>query len=71
MLSLIHISLAKSSGDARFAYDSYRRFIQMYSNVVLDIDHHNFEDILEMYKERKGFVLDTDLYAEDLSHIHI
>jgi len=58
-------ALAKSSGDARFAYDSYRRFIQMYSNVVLDIDHHNFEDILEMYKERKGFVLDTDLYADD------
>ncbi len=58
-------TLAKSSGDARFAYDSYRRFIQMYSNVVLDVDVHNFEDILEDYKERKGFSLDTDLSADD------
>ena len=39
-------ALAKQSGDRRFAYDSYRRFIQMYSNVVLDIEQHNFEDIL-------------------------
>ncbi|MBV1700984.1 MAG: pyruvate, phosphate dikinase [Hyphomicrobiales bacterium] len=58
-------ALAKSSGDARFALDSYRRFIQMYCNVVLDIDHHNFEEILEDYKESKGFVLDTDLAADD------
>lgn len=58
-------ALAKGSGDARFAYDSYRRFIQMYSNVVLDVDHHNFEDILEIYKEKKGFTLDTDLAAAD------
>ena len=58
-------ALAKSSGDARFALDSYRRFIQMYCNVVLDIDHHNFEEILEEYKESKGFVLDTDLAADD------
>ncbi|MFN3854404.1 MAG: pyruvate, phosphate dikinase [Phreatobacter sp.] len=58
-------ALAKGSGDARFAYDSYRRFIQMYSNVVLDVDHHNFEDILEIYKEKKGFTLDTDLAADD------
>ncbi len=39
------VTLAKTSGDERFAYDSYRRFIQMYSNVVLDVDSHNFEDI--------------------------
>ena len=58
-------ALAKRSGNARFAYDSYRRFIQMYSNVVLDIDHHEFEEILETYKDRKGFTLDTDLGAED------
>jgi pyruvate,orthophosphate dikinase len=58
-------TLAKTSGDERFAYDSYRRFIQMYSNVVLDIDIHNFEDILEEYKDRKGFTLDTDLTAAD------
>ena len=57
--------LAKLSGDARFAYDSYRRFIQMYSDVVLGVDHHEFEDILETYKEKKDFFLDTDLTAED------
>ena len=45
-------ALAKQSGDRRFAFDSYRRFIQMYSNVVLDIEHHNFEDILEEHKSR-------------------
>ena len=58
-------TLAKTSNDARFAYDSYRRFIQMYSNVVLDVDVHNFEDILEQYKDGKGYALDTDLSAED------
>src|SRR6516164_6198992 len=58
-------TLAKSSGDERFAYDSYRRFIQMYSNVVLDVDSHNFEDILEQFKDSKGYALDTDLTAED------
>jgi pyruvate, orthophosphate dikinase len=58
-------TLAKTSGDARFAYDSYRRFIQMYSNVVLDVDVHNFEDILEQYKDGKGHALDTDLDAGD------
>src|SRR5579871_581807 len=58
-------TLAKSSGDARFAYDSYRRFIQMFSNVVLDVNIHNFEDILEDYKDRKGYQLDTDLSADD------
>jgi pyruvate,orthophosphate dikinase len=63
------VALGKGSGDERFAYDSYRRFIQMYSNVVLDVDHHNFEDILEVYKERKGLALDTDLSAEDWKHL--
>jgi pyruvate, orthophosphate dikinase len=58
-------TLAKTSGDARFAYDSYRRFIQMYSNVVLEVDVHNFEDILEQYKDSKGYALDTDLNADD------
>jgi pyruvate, orthophosphate dikinase len=57
-------ALAEGGGE-RFAYDSYRRFITMYSNVVLDIDHHHFEDILEEYKERKGFHLDTDMEASD------
>jgi pyruvate,orthophosphate dikinase len=58
-------TLAKTSGDERFAYDSYRRFIQMYANVVLDVDSHNFEDILEHYKDGKGYTLDTDLTADD------
>ena len=57
--------LAKLAGDERFAYDSYRRFIQMYSNVVLDIDHHNFEEILDFYKEEQGYNLDTDMTADD------
>src|SRR5579871_3469228 len=58
-------TLAKTSDDARFAYDSYRRFIQMYSNVVLDVDVHQFEDILEQLKDSKGYELDTDLKAQD------
>ncbi|MCA0399996.1 MAG: pyruvate, phosphate dikinase [Proteobacteria bacterium] len=62
-------AMAALSGNPRFAWDSYRRFITMYSNVVLDLDHHNFEDILEEYKDSKGFTLDTDLSAEDWKHI--
>ncbi len=58
-------AVAKNAGDERFAWDSYRRFIQMYSNVVLDVDSHNFEEILEDYKDRKGYMLDTDLSAAD------
>jgi pyruvate, orthophosphate dikinase len=53
--------LARRTGDPRFAYDSYRRFIQMYSNVVLDVDHGVFEDILENYKNLHGLSVDTDL----------
>jgi len=56
--------LAKLSGDRRFAYDSYRRFIQMFSNVVLNIGHDTFEHILDDYKESRDFNLDTDLGAE-------
>ena len=51
--------------DRRFALDSYRRFIQMYSNVVLDIDHHLFEEILDEHKERLDASVDTDLSADD------
>jgi pyruvate,orthophosphate dikinase len=58
-------SLAARAGDARFAYDSYRRFIHMYSDVVLGVEHHFFEDVLGDYKDEKGFVLDTELTAED------
>jgi pyruvate,orthophosphate dikinase len=57
--------LAAMSGDARFAYDSYRRFIQMFGNVVLGVEHHNFEDILDFHKQDKGASLDTELTAED------
>jgi pyruvate,orthophosphate dikinase len=58
-------ALAKSADDERFAYDSYRRFIQMYSNVVLGIEHHNFEEVLELHKSNKGHELDTDLSAAE------
>ncbi|WP_374764327.1 pyruvate, phosphate dikinase [Yunchengibacter salinarum] len=57
--------LARQSGDARFAWDSYRRFIQMYSDVVLGVDHHIFEDEIELYKEERGLELDTELKADD------
>jgi len=57
--------LVKRSGDARFAFDSYRRFIQMYGNVVLDVDHHHFEDILDTHKRDRSKSFDTDLTAED------
>ena len=58
-------ALAALSGDKRFAYDSYRRFITMYSDVVIGFEHHQFEEILDTYKDSKGHVLDTDLSAED------
>jgi pyruvate, orthophosphate dikinase len=61
--------LAQLTGDARFAYDSYRRFIQMYSGVVLGLDHALFEEILDEEKEAKGVELDTELDAEDLKKI--
>ncbi len=56
--------LARLTGDARFAFDSYRRFIQMYGDVVLGVDHGAFEDILENFKNLNGFATDTDLDAE-------
>jgi pyruvate,orthophosphate dikinase len=57
--------LAAKSGNARFAYDSYRRFIQMYSDVVLGVEHGAFESILENHKGVNGHTLDTDLGADD------
>ena len=57
--------LAEASGDARFAWDSYRRFIQMYADVVMGLDHAEFEEALEIAKEDKGFYLDTEMSAED------
>ncbi len=61
--------LAKLTGNPRFAYDSYRRFIQMYSNVVLGVEHALFEEILGEEKDLKGVELDTDLDADDLKRI--
>ena len=58
-------ALAADAGDARFAYDSYRRFIQMYSDVVMGLDHEIFEEILEEEKARLGQELDTSLSAGD------
>ncbi len=57
--------LAEHAGEKRFAYDSYRRFIQMYSDVVLGVDHHYFEDILQTYKHMNDLDNDTDLTSED------
>ncbi len=59
------LGLIKKTNNEIFAYDSYRRFIQMYSNVVLEVDHYNFEDLLDNYKLTKGVLSDTDLKAED------
>ena len=56
--------LARTSGDARFAWDSYRRFIQMYSDVVLGLDHGLFEEALEIMREDNGFYSDTEMQAE-------
>ncbi|HEY4123277.1 MAG TPA: pyruvate, phosphate dikinase [Rhizomicrobium sp.] len=61
--------LAKITGNPRFAYDSYRRFIQMYADVVLGVDHSLFEEILDATKEDKGIELDTELNADDLKII--
>jgi pyruvate, orthophosphate dikinase len=62
-------ALAEKSGDRRFAQDSYRRFITMYSDVVLGIGHHHFEEILDDHKDRNGYALDTDLNAQDWSEV--
>ncbi|MGE4543345.1 MAG: pyruvate, phosphate dikinase [Pedobacter sp.] len=61
--------LIDQSGDARFAYDSYRRFIQMYSNVVLGMDGDVLEHIFENMKEARGVALDTELSADDLKQL--
>jgi pyruvate, orthophosphate dikinase len=63
------VGLAKKSGDERFAYDSYRRFIQMYGQVVLGVDHHHFEDVIERQKLATGALLDTQLSAKDWQQV--
>lgn len=62
-------TLAKTTGDERFAYDSYRRFIEMYSDVVLGVDQGLFVDLLDNFKNLNGMSLDTDLTAEDWREI--
>lgn len=63
------LALAADSGDERFAYDSYRRFIQMYSDVVMGLDHEVFEEILEDEKARLDCELDTELTADQWKHL--
>jgi len=57
-------ALAKASNNPRFAWDCYRRLIQMYGDVVLNVDHHRFEDVLDTFKRRNGLRMDTDIDAE-------
>ena len=61
--------LARLSGDRRFAFDSYRRFITMYSNVVLGLSHDDFEEVLDQHKDRLGVTVDTDLQAADWERV--
>ena len=63
------VGLAKQSGDERFAWDSYRRFIQMYGDVVLGVDHHEFEDVIDTYKRRNNISQDTDIEADGWKEI--
>jgi len=62
-------SFAAKTGNPRFAYDSYRRFIQMYSDVVMEVGKKYFEELIDEMKEKKGVTLDTDLTAEDLKKL--
>lgn len=61
--------LATLTGDRRFALDCYRRFITMYSNVVLNVSHHSFEDVLDDHKDRLGVTVDTDITAKDWERV--
>jgi pyruvate,orthophosphate dikinase len=61
--------ISNKSGNARFAWDSYRRLIQMFGDVVMEVEHAEFEHILENVKDTKGAKYDTDLTTEDLKEI--
>jgi pyruvate,orthophosphate dikinase len=65
------LGLAKKSNNKRFAFDSYRRFIQMYSDVVLEVDHYNFEVLMEEKKQDLGIHADTDLTADHLEELTV
>ena len=62
-------TLAEKSGNARWAYDCYRRFIQMYSDVVMEVGKKYFEELIDKMKEEKGVTLDVELTAEDLKEL--
>src|SRR6185437_13331526 len=62
-------SLARKSNNERFAYDSYRRLIQMFGNVVLDISKHEFDEVFDGQKKKRGVKLDTELTAQDLQEV--
>ena len=68
-LNDITVEALAAGADRRFAYDSYRRFIQMYSSVVLEIDHQLFEERLEEFKDERGYTLDTDLESDDWAEL--
>jgi len=61
--------LSRLTGNPRFAYDCYRRFIQMFGDVVLGVDHYHFEQIISDHKEKHGYQLDTDMTAEDWKEV--
>ena len=61
--------MAKKSGNARWAYDCYRRFIQMYSDVVMEVGKKYFEELIDQMKEKRGVTMDTELTADDLKEL--
>ena len=63
------VGLAKATANERFAYDSYRRFIQMFSDVAMEVPKYKFEDVLDKYKEQNGFKFDTELTTDHLKAI--
>src|SRR5699024_3743365 len=63
------VGVAKLTNNSRFAYDSYRRFIQMFSNVVFEIDGYYFEQLLEETREQKGYLSDPELTADDWKEV--
>lgn len=65
------IGLANKTGNPRFAWDSYRRFLQMFGDVVMEVPHHDFEHALQTIKDAKGVKLDTELDTEDLKKVVI
>ena len=61
--------LIEKTGNARFAWDSFRRFLQMFGDVVMGVEHHDFEHALQSVKDAKGVKLDTELDADDLKKV--